>query len=296
MSLVRRIVLAAALAFAFAAPALAEPAVGFQRLTIPDAAGPPVDVAVWYPTRAKPSPQRLALFTQTVATDAPVAGTRRPLVVISHGNGGELSGHYDTAQALAKAGFVVAALTHTGDNARDQSRAADMANRPRQLSLLIDYMTRDWPPHAVDPRRVGAFGFSSGGFTVLAAAGGRPDLSRVGPHCQEHPAFFDCALVKQHPEVLAHVPAWPSLMDRRIKAIVSAAPALGYTFGKEGLRDSPFPCSCGGPRMTRSCLTPSMRTRCGVTCQARRRCTSSLEPVTSISWRPAPTPWPRPFR
>jgi predicted dienelactone hydrolase len=42
-------------------------------------------------------------------------------VVISHGNGGDDLTHIDTAMALANAGYVVAALTHTGDNPRDQS-------------------------------------------------------------------------------------------------------------------------------------------------------------------------------
>jgi predicted dienelactone hydrolase len=46
-----------------------------------------------------------------------------PLVLISHGTGGSGASHYDTALALALAdeGFVVAALTHTGDNYMDRA-------------------------------------------------------------------------------------------------------------------------------------------------------------------------------
>ena len=43
-----------------------------------------------------------------------VGGAGLPLVVMSHGNGGVFDGHLDTASALAEAGFVVAAPTHTG--------------------------------------------------------------------------------------------------------------------------------------------------------------------------------------
>ena len=94
-------------------------------------------------------------------------------------------------------------------------------------------MLERWQHHAVlDPRRVGAFGFSAGGFTVLAAAGGRPDLARMGRHCADHPGFFDCGVVKTHP---LPDPAWTAQPDRRIKAVVAAAPALGFTFGRTGL-------------------------------------------------------------
>jgi predicted dienelactone hydrolase len=158
---------------------------------------------------------------------------------MSHGTGGSFAGHYDTAIALAQAGFVVAALTHPGDNYRDQSRATDMQARPVALSHLIGFMLGAWHEHAaIDPARVGAFGFSSGGFTVLAAAGGRPDLARMTAHCAAHPGFFDCGLVKAHPAAAA---AWQDTKDARIKAIVVAAPALGFAFGAAGLRDVDMP-------------------------------------------------------
>ena len=94
-------------------------------------------------------------------------------------------------------------------------------------------MLQAWPEHAyVDPQRIGAFGFSAGGFTVLAAAGGEPDFSKTVAHCQAHPDFFDCKLVagsgvRPAPQPVVH--------DPRLRALVVAAPALGYTFGREGL-------------------------------------------------------------
>ncbi|WP_312163731.1 prolyl oligopeptidase family serine peptidase [Phenylobacterium sp.] len=182
-------------------------AVAFSRLVVPDGEGPAIEAGVWSP---------------------PGVAGRLPLVVISHGNGGDFRSHEDTAQALAAAGFVVAALTHTGDNWRDQSRATDVAGRPRQLSVLIDYMLADWDGRAViDPERVGAFGFSAGGFTVLTAAGGEADLSRIEGHCRAHPGFYDCRLIAARP-VGPESPRWTH--DARIKALVVAAPALGFAF------------------------------------------------------------------
>ncbi|CAN5337612.1 dienelactone hydrolase [soil metagenome] len=219
--------IAALAALACAAPALATNA-GFTVVQVPDPRGAPITVGVWYPTDAPATPMDLGIGAQTVARGAPLVGDHLPLIVMSHGNGGFFGGHADTAQALARAGFVVAALTHTGDNYADQSRATDLANRPRQLSVLIDYMlTASAMKAAIDPARVGAFGFSSGGFTVLTAAGAEPDLRKIAPHCQAHPDFYDCKLLAQHPQTdQALKSVW--VHDPRIKAVVSAAPALGY--------------------------------------------------------------------
>ncbi|KRA64773.1 dienelactone hydrolase [Caulobacter sp. Root655] len=225
---IRSLLLAPLAALALASPALAANA-GFTVVQVPDPRGPPITVGVWYPTDAPAAPMTLGIGAQTVARGAPLVGDHLPLVVMSHGNGGFFGGHADTAQALAQAGFVVAALTHVGDNYQDQSRATDMANRPRQLSLLIDYMLTAAPMKAaIDPDRVGAFGFSSGGFTVLVAAGATPDLTKVAPHCQAHPDYFDCKLTKDRPPPADALSAtW--VHDARIRAVVSAAPAMGYT-------------------------------------------------------------------
>lgn len=207
--------------------------VGFQAISVPDPQGPPLEVGVWYPTDAPSRPVTVGLRTEELAVGAPPAGRRLPLVVISHGNGGSYGGHYDTAVALAKAGFVAAAVTHTGDNYRDQSRATDMAERPRHLKVLIDHMLSGWAgPEAIDPSRIGAFGFSSGGFTVLAAAGAKPDMTRVADHCRANPGFFDCALMKAHP-LTAPRTDWTH--DRRIRAVVSAAPAIGWSLTPQAL-------------------------------------------------------------
>ena len=50
----------------------------------------------------------------------------------------------NTAIALAKAGFVAAALTHNGDSWRDNSNPTAIWQRPRQLKVLIDYLLGAW--------------------------------------------------------------------------------------------------------------------------------------------------------
>lgn len=214
--------------------------VGFREITVPDGADRPLRVGLWYPTDAAPSPERFATFSQVVAPGAAVAGRALPLVVLSHGTGGWYGSHYDTALALAEAGFVVAAVSHTGDTYDDHSRATRIWDRPRQVHRLIDFMTREWPEHAqLDVEKVGVFGFSAGGFTALVAAGGTPDFSKIAAHRAAHPDFYDSRLFKasnKETDAGAARPPIAFVHDPRIKAIVVAAPALGYTFAPAGLK------------------------------------------------------------
>jgi len=224
-----------------ARPAHAETHVGFQVIRVPDPQGAPIEVGIWYPTATTATAPVPGLGDALMATNSPLLGQHLPLVVMSHGNGGWFGGHHDTAVTLARAGFVVAALTHTHDNFRDQSRSTDLANRPRQLHVLTDYMLSNWPQHGqLDPERVGAFGFSAGALTVLVAAGGELDLARWPTHCRDHPSHFDCRLLALQPPPADSLAA-PWVHDARIKAIVSAAPGLGYAFTEKSLETITIP-------------------------------------------------------
>jgi predicted dienelactone hydrolase len=208
---------------------------GFERVTVADPNGPPLEAGIWYPSEAPASSQRLGLYQQSVAAGAPVAGRGLPLIVMSHGSGGSFEGHYDTALALAEAGFVVAAVTHTGDNYRDQSGFTLVENRPRHIKALVDYMLASWPHRGtIDPARIGMFGFSAGGFTALVAIGGVPDMTLSAAYCAAHPDEWACRKVREHP---AGAPATPPAFvhDPRIAAAVVAAPAIGYSFTPQGL-------------------------------------------------------------
>ena len=90
---------------------LASPAgaAGFQYGSAPDPDDQPIELGIWYPSDAAASTQTLGLFKQEVAPYGAVAGDKLPLIVISHGTGGGAASHYDTALALANAGFVVVA-------------------------------------------------------------------------------------------------------------------------------------------------------------------------------------------
>jgi predicted dienelactone hydrolase len=186
----------------------------FERTIVQPTSQEPIEVGIWSPGGRN---------------------RRLPLILISHGTGGDFRSHIDTAEALSAAGFVVAAITHPGDNWRDTSRTFAVWRRPRHLRLVLDYMLQQWPErHRLDADRIGAFGFSAGGFTVLVAAGGVPDLSAIADHCRANPHFFECGIASKAPPQLTGAVEW--VQEPRLRAVVVAAPALGFTFRPEGLR------------------------------------------------------------
>jgi len=223
----------------WSAPAFAEARFGFQQVRVPDGGEPPLPVAIWYPTAARPAPVRLETFTQEVATDAPVAGRALPLVIISHGGGGSLADYYDTALALARAGFVVAALIHNGDTHGDESRVLELWRRPAQLHRVVTWLLAGWRDRdRLDPGRVGGYGFSNGGFTMLVAAGGVPDLARIDPYCRAQPGHDLCTALRLAgiTSVAAlPVPHDPWVREPRLRAVAVAAPGFGFTFTRGGL-------------------------------------------------------------
>ena len=137
--------------------------------------------AIWYPCAGElqnvPLGALAVPFSDGVhgVQNCPVAGSNLPLVIFSHGRGGWFGLHRDVAEALADSGFVVAAINHPGDTSNDSSKRDTLSllqSRPEDMVRLLDFMLHDWKDGAViDPRRIGLFGFSAGGYTGLVLAG-----------------------------------------------------------------------------------------------------------------------------
>ncbi len=199
----------------------------------PDA--PATTVALYYPTLATPRAIPMGPFAVDAAIGGKPVDKVKALILLSHGNAGTELGHSVLAQALARNGYLVAALRHPGDNWQDQSLLAKSPERyfderPRQASRVIDAILANpaWKDRIeTDSQgpRVGALGHSAGGYTVLALAGAVPDLSRMRKHClaeaSDDPIF--CGMGRSG--AAAPLPASaPSLKDERVRAIVALAP------------------------------------------------------------------------
>ncbi|WP_164115005.1 alpha/beta hydrolase family protein [Stenotrophomonas maltophilia] len=179
---------------------------------------------VWYPAPAGSretaltiGPPDAPLFDiGRAALDAPVAGARLPTLLLSHGNGGSARMMGWLGTALARAGYLVIAVDHPGNNGVDEMtlpgsmlswlRADDL--RAALATVQADTVLG---PH-VDRERLGVAGFSAGGYTALLAAGARPDLQRLLAFCQAHP---DDGVCRPQQEAVTHT------MEARIAAASS---------------------------------------------------------------------------
>ncbi|MRW93634.1 alpha/beta hydrolase [Duganella sp. FT80W] len=161
---------------------------GCRLLNIHDAVqGAVVPTAFLYPASGAEQNEHFGPYALEVALDAPPADGAWPLVVISHGHSGTPWAYRELAKHLALAGFMVALPAHTGNTRTDNTlagTAANLANRPRHITLAIDAALNDAALGAHVARigsdaNVAVIGHSIGGYTALAAAGG---LAWSGPY------------------------------------------------------------------------------------------------------------------
>jgi len=207
-----------------------------------------ISVALFYPTETPGRAIAMGPYTLQVAPMAPPLARLKGLIIVSHGTGGSELGHSGLAIALARDGYLVAALRHPGDNYMDrslwqQAPGAIFVERPRQASRAIDALLADpdWRDRiATDAKGplIGAVGHSAGGFTVVALAGGQFDLSLIGTHCAqdraEDPLFCSMGRAPGSGPAPRSVEL-PSVADQRIRAIVAMAP-VGVVFTAQSLQ------------------------------------------------------------
>jgi apolipoprotein N-acyltransferase len=224
---------------------------------------------IWYPAaaNANEAPQWIGTGGAPLALAgraAPDAGlapapTGFPLVVISHGTGGSASAMAWLGTRLAARGYIAVAVNHPGNNALEPYTVRGFTlwwERAADLSQAIDEMLADprLGPH-IDAQRIGAAGFSLGGYTMIEIAGGRSssaffDLCNRHPEngkCTSPPEFPDLvpkavALLRSDPGYRAAVAgAGGDYRDRRVRAVFAIAPALESVFLPESLRSISIP-------------------------------------------------------
>ena len=110
---------------------------------------------IWYPAAAdaREEPQWIGpsvvpfFSTGSAARDAePAAGPLRPLILLSHGDGGTASQLAWLGTALAARGFVAVAVDHPGNNALEDATVEGFSLwwlRAVDLSAVIDAMRND---------------------------------------------------------------------------------------------------------------------------------------------------------
>jgi predicted dienelactone hydrolase len=181
--------------------------------------------------------------------------------MLSHGTGGSAAMLAWLGEALARAGYIVAAVSHHGNASNEFSPAAAAYGfmlwweRATDLSRVVDNLFQDSQfASLIDPAKVGAAGFSLGGYTVLAVAGAKTNLdqwqafcasARRDATCEPQPEFpemfsaFD--KVRQEPSVRASLArSGDSFRDARFKAVFAIAP-VGSWLTDDSLRGIDVP-------------------------------------------------------
>ncbi|HEX5283735.1 MAG TPA: hypothetical protein VFW30_06415 [Bryocella sp.] len=216
-------------------------------------------VTVWYPaaenaveTQQMNGPLFLAGKAQEHAAMAP-ALEKWPLILLSHGTGGTAMQMAWLGTALARAGFIAAAVDHPGNNGLEPYTAEGFMlwwERATDLSEVLDGMLADpeFGPK-IDADRVGAAGFSIGGYTVLALGGARTDISVIVDFCRQQPKATVCDVPEMKgmgtPEQMLATArrtsgvslarSNESYRDPRVHAIFAIAPAVGMTLTPDSL-------------------------------------------------------------
>jgi predicted dienelactone hydrolase len=198
-------------------------AAGLRVIDVPaDSEGPELHGATWYPCSKPPGEVKLGYATLPGVRDCAVDGDKLPLIVVSHGRGGDFVAHHDTAEALADAGFIVAAINHPGDTATDMSRSDDLSvlvERPTDIKRLIDFMLGASSfASKIDPKRIGFFGFSRGGYTGLVLVDARPNWASTTNLCRTSTSHMCQQILSEA------FPARPLTHEPRIRAAVIANP------------------------------------------------------------------------
>jgi len=226
---------------------------------------------IWYPADdtsvEQPQwigPPNAPLFNAgTAARDAGIATApaRFPLLLLSHGTGGSAAIMAWLGTTLAAQGYIVAAVNHPGNNALEQYTPQGFSlwwERAKDISVVIDQMLVDSTfGSRIDAARIGAAGFSLGGYTMIELAGGTTKRSAFVDFCKSPKADNICKTPPEFPGDLFNISrdlartdgdyrdsldhAGDSYRDPRIRAVFAMAPALGPAFPLAGLAKISIP-------------------------------------------------------
>lgn len=220
-------------------------------------------VTVWYPAAASAverpqtlGPPGVPLFLAgSSAHNARFAALPHqfPLVLLSHGSGGSGLQLAWLGTYLAAHGYIAAAVDHPGNNALEPYTLQGFMLwwlRARDISVVLDHLLADpeFTPR-IDKGRIGAAGFSLGGYTMIELAGGVANPQAVLDFC-ESPRSQGTCNIHEFPDLIAKTNQAlkndsafaaafahgnQSYRDPRVRAVFAIAPAIAVAFSPETL-------------------------------------------------------------
>ena len=194
-----------------------------------------MEVWVWGPGERQDSGSRVGGNAVFEPVDGRIgsgfAPGRHPMVVFFHGTNGNTRAIAWLSAALARRGYVVVSANHPGSTSLDVSEESVLEtwSQASDGSFLIDELLASSRFAAsIDEERIGSLGFSLGGYSALAVAGARLEISKLKDFCRARPDEPTCELFPNalYGPSTEGEPQNRDVADARIRAAVSLAP--GY--------------------------------------------------------------------
>ncbi|KZK91093.1 Alpha/beta hydrolase family protein [Pseudovibrio sp. Ad5] len=221
---------------------------GYDRLTVsaPHRTSA-VAASVWYPIKT-PTYRNVigdnAVFKGTSAyVGAAIKEGKHPLIVLSHGSGGNMDGLSWLSSGLALKGAMVLAVNHPGSTSGDSSprRSLRLDERAKDLMAALDELVND-PAFAdyIDESRISSLGFSLGGATALNLAGLRFKGDQYNEYCNGiGKGQADCVFLSKGGVDFSRLPAGFSkeARDSRVTAAIAVDPGFTYVIDEQSLME-----------------------------------------------------------
>jgi predicted dienelactone hydrolase len=211
-----------------------------------------VQATIWYPAveggyRESVGDNPVFRGVQGWRDAKPEQQKKHPLIVFSHGSGGNPANLSWIASRLASAGFVVALPVHQGTTSSDSTpeqtvrvweRTADMS------ALLSELLSSPSTRKLIDDNNITAMGFSLGGLTALSLVGVRAQAAPLAHYCDQYPENPSCiwldrgaAGIKGHVNLheIDSARFQASAIDTRFTRFVAIDPAFTNTYETQSL-------------------------------------------------------------
>lgn len=208
----------------------------------------PVVTEIWYPIDPEtPFIHPLGMWVRCgEARNAELSKQKKtyPLVVLSHGHGGDRFNIAWLAEVLAANGYIVASMDHYGNTWNNKIPEYQLKTweRPKDVSFVIDQVLQNSLfQDRIDPNRIGFSGYSLGATTGLWIAGAcvkEIEQTTFQQICNQH---LGETIPLDKLQEIDFKEVFQSFHDQRISAFFVMAPALGWMFSEQSLKNIQYP-------------------------------------------------------